>query len=99
MEMVDSIIHVMKGRRTDEYFSEHIWKAANEIANANRIDIILPNPERKTKASSKYQDCCVMSTSGSRSERETNLSPYHMFKVTYFEVMDKVLTELQHRFG
>ena len=97
LELVDSITQVMKSRRSDSYFKENIWRYAQKMAEHATVEITAPNVGRKSKLPAKFQDGHLLESTGVR--EQTTLSIYESYRVVYFKATDKVLMELQHRFG
>ena len=97
MELVDSVISLLKQRRSEEFFKDLIWKDSQELADKVGVDISLPNAGRRTSLPSRFKDAYVLEST--RGRDQAMLSVYQSYKQIYYQVIDKVLMELEHRFG
>ena len=97
LELVDSIIQLLKQRRSEDYFKDSIWKDSQQMADKAGIEVVLPNAGRRTSLSSRFRDVHVLESTGGRDQ--AMLSVYDSYKVIYYQAIDKVLVELEHRFG
>uniref|UniRef100_A0A1X7U5U3 TTF-type domain-containing protein n=1 Tax=Amphimedon queenslandica TaxID=400682 RepID=A0A1X7U5U3_AMPQE len=100
LELVDTVIQVMKQRRCESHFDDAIWKSSIEMAEIAGVDVTFPNAGRRTRAVPRRStsDYLVECSSGG-TLNETTLSPSEVYRVMYYEIIDKILVELDHRFG
>ena len=85
----------MKQRRSDTYFNEHIWKESVQMAEKASIDVTFVT--RRTRIPSRLRNDYVLECTGGRDQGTE--STCEAYKVIYYQVMDKILVELHHRFG
>lgn len=95
LELANSIVQVMK--RSEDYFQNPIWRDSQEMAQNAGVDVILPTAGRRTGLPSRFRDCHVFECTGGRDQ--TSASIYEAYKAIYYQAVDKVLMELEHRFG
>ena len=82
LELVDSIIQVMKQRRSDDYFKYQIWKESQQMADKAGIDISSPNAGRSTSLPCKFRDGHVLEFTGGRDQ--VMLSIYESYRAIYY---------------
>ena len=99
IELVDSVTEALLSRRVNEYFSDHIWKYAIEIAHERELEIALPNnsKRRTVRLPSRLHQGVVMEVTGSRAAG-TSDDPECVYRAVYFQVLDTVLSQLRSRF-
>ena len=97
LELVDSIIQLLKQRRSEDYFKGSIWKDSREMADKADVDVALPNAGRRTSLPSRFRDSHILESTGGRDH--TTLSIYDSYKAVYYQAIDRILMELDHRFG
>ena len=94
LELVDSIIQLLKQRRSEDYFKYSIWKDSQEMADKAGVEVALPTAGRRTRLPSRFRDSHVLESTGGREH-----ILYESYKAVYYQAIDKVLMELDHRFG
>ena len=97
LELVDFIIQLLKQRQSEDYFKDSIWKDSQQMADKASVEVALPNAGRRTSLPSRFRDAHVLESTGGR--KQAMLSMYESYKVIYYQAVDKVLVELEHRFG
>lgn len=97
LELVDSIIQLLKQRWSDDYFKDSIWKDSQQMAEKAGVDVVLPNAGKRTSLPSRFRDTHILESTGGRDQAV--LSVYESYKVIYYQAIDKVLVELEHHFG
>ena len=97
MELVNSVRETLTERRSQAYFDQIIWPRAAEHASHSDVDII--NDERSKRRSlvpTRLQDALILASLGRRSC--TTESVATGFRVLYFSILDRILSELHRRF-
>lgn len=59
------------------------------------VEVTLPNAGRKTHLPSRFRDGHVLESTGGRDQAMPSV--YESYKVIYYQAIDKVLAELDHR--
>ena len=67
------------------------------MADEAGVAVTLPNPGRRTSLPARFREGQVLESTGRRDQGM--LSVYDSYKALYFQVVDKVLMELDKRFG
>ena len=96
MELVGSVIQVLKKMRSEDHFKTKIWKESQQMADEADVAVTLPNPRRKTSLPARLREGQVLESTGGRDQ--AMLSVYDSYKALYYQAVDKVLVELDKRF-
>ena len=97
LDLVDSVIQVLKEIRNEDVFNTKIWEESQKLADEAGVAVTLPNPGRRTSLPARFREGQVLESTGRRDQGM--LSVYDSYKALYFQVVDKVLMELDKRFG
>ena len=96
IDLVESIKKTFTDYRLDSHFSSHIWSRVTELAQTR--DIEMHTQERRTsRLPARLTDGIVLSSVGSR-DTDSEASLEITFRKLYFEVIDRILAELNKRF-
>ena len=96
IDLVELIKKTFTDYRSDSHFSNHIWNRVTELVQ--KRDIEMHTHERRTsRLPARLTDGIVLSSTGSR-DTDSEASLEIMFRKLYFEVIDRILAELNKRF-
>ena len=94
IDLVGSTCLTLKERRSDKYFEDDLWKQSVTLAQSMNIDVTTPCArKRRSKPPKALQKGVIMSSIGARAEQDD--SPLQFYKQRYYEILDKVIHELE----
>lgn len=98
LNLAQSTIAEMTRKRDDEHF-ESLWSQTSEfMAERNLSSEPAHRPQRHRKPSSRLLDTYLLETVGRRDEPDGNNPKLHCKQSVYYQIYDKVLSELRQRF-
>ena len=98
IDLVESIKKTFEEYRSDNHFSSHIWQRVTELAQNRDIEMHTPESQKRTsRLPARLNDGVVLSSTGCR-DSVSEMSPEIMYRKLYFEVIDRILSELNKRF-
>ena len=98
MDLVESVQETLKQYRSDSHFSSYIWKRATDLSQERGIDVSSPESRRRaSQLPQRLRDGTVLSPTGSRSSINDESSE-SVYRRVYFDVIDRILSELSKRF-
>ena len=98
IDLVDSTCKTLNERRSEKYFEDEVWKRSESLAQNMNIDVTTPCARKRLSRPPKaLQEGVIMAPTGARVAEEKD-SPIQFYKQRYYEVLDRVIHELEVRF-
>ena len=98
IDLVYSTCKTLKERRTDKYFEDEVWKRSQSLAENINIYVTTPCARKRLSRPPKaLQEGVIMTPIGARVSQE-NYFPKQFYRQRYYEVLDRVIHELEPRF-
>ena len=91
MDLVESIKKTFTEYHSDS-FSSHIWSKVTELAQNRDIEMCIQE-RRRSRLPARLTDGVVLLSTGSR-DSESEASLEIMLRKMYFEVIDRILSEM-----
>ena len=98
IDLVDSTCKALKERRSEKYFEDEVWKRSGSLAENMNIDVTTPCARKRLSRPPKaLQEGVIMAPIGARVAEENDF-PMQFYRQRYYEVLDRVVHELELRF-
>ena len=98
IDLVDSTCKTLKERRSEKYFEDEVWKRSVTLAQNMNIDVTTSCARKRLSRPPKaLQEGVILAPIGARAAEE-NDSPVQFYRQRYYEVLDRVIHELELRF-
>ena len=98
IDLLDSTCKALKERRSEKYFEDEVWKRSGSLAENMNIDVTTPCARKRLSRPPKaLQEGVIMAPIGARVAEENDF-PMQFYRQRYYEVLDRVVHELELRF-